>query len=138
MCLCYKDVESSNLFVYTLNGMKEKVLTYENLPRVKKMASKAKKVREIEAKRMEAERKLLEQKISGDFAVNRESHIFNFNNKDIIAKTKHLLGSRAAAVVAGKRSSRAASNKNSIGVKITRDMCVRDDVVLVMHQKLKK
>ena len=54
MCLCYKDVESSNLFVYTLNGMKEKVLTYENLPRVKKMASKAKKVREIEAKRMEA------------------------------------------------------------------------------------
>ena len=138
MCLCYKDVESSNLFVYTLNGMKEKVLTYENLPRVKKMASKAKKVREIEAKRMEAERKLLEQKISGDFAVNRESHIFNFNNKDIIAKRKHLLGIKSSRSRSRKRSSRAASNKNSIGVKITRDMCVRDDVVLVMHQKLKK
>ena len=120
--------------------MKEKVLTYENLPRVKKMASKAKKVREIEAKRMEAERKLLEQKISGDFAVNRESHIFNFNNKDIIANTKRLLGikSRSRSRNRKRSGSRAKTNKNSMGIKITREMCLRDDVVLVMHQKLKK
>ena len=140
MCLCYKDVDSNNLFVYTINGMKKKVLTYENLPRVKKMASKAKKVREAEAKRMEAERKLLEQKMSGDFAVNRESHIFNFNNKDIIANTKRLLGikSRSRSRSRKRSGSRAKTNKNSMGIKITREMCLRDDVVLVMHQKLKK